>query len=332
MSEVLSQQEIDRLLSGYKSGRVKEEDLTELVKEHEVYEYDFRQPTRVSKDQLKTIRTLHETFSEIFGFYLASRLQTMASIELIGVDQLRYSEYVLSIPNPGCIYIFDILETRGRAVMEMTPEFVYTVVERLLGGLGSKPRGGRGITVIEQRLMKPIVDQALANLGTAWKPVHEMTFKFSGFESNPDFVQIAPASEIVIVISLAVKIGTDSFLINLCYPSFALEDVITHLNIQLFTSGIKRTDSSRGKNKIVNHLEQTAMEVRALLGKTNITLQELLHLEKGDVLLLDNKIDGDIPVYVKDRLKFYGRPGVVDGHVAIKIHRILNGNNHHKEK
>ncbi|MFZ0392056.1 MAG: flagellar motor switch protein FliM, partial [Calditrichia bacterium] len=161
MSEVLSQQEIDQLLSGINSGEIKEEQLGDYRKNREVYDYDFRRPNRVSKDQLKTIRTLHENFSEIFGFFLASKLQTMATIDLIAVDQLRYSEYVLSISNPSCIYIFEIAETDGKAVLELTPELVLVIVERLLGGSGVKAKNSRSITTIEQRMIRPLMSKAL---------------------------------------------------------------------------------------------------------------------------------------------------------------------------
>jgi len=324
VAEVLSQQEIDQLLSGINSGEIKEEQLGDLKKNHEVYEYDFRGPNRVSKDQLKTIRTLHENFSETFGFYLASKLQTMATIDLIAVDQLRYSEYVLSISNPSCIYIFDIEETEGKAVLELTPELVLVIVERLLGGSGVKLKSSRSITLIEQRMMKPLITQALNNLSTAWSPIQKLNFKLSGFENNPDFVQIAPASEIVIVVSFEIKIGEDVFLMNLCYPSFALEEVIAKLNIQYYTT--IQTNKNRGQTKkiITRHLKRTQLDVRALLGYTEITVRDLLGLEKGDVLVLDTLIDADLPIFVSDRLKFLGRPGIVDGNLALKITKLVD--------
>lgn len=324
MSEVLSQSEIDNLLTGIKSGELKNEELADSTKKKDIYEYDFRRPTRVSKDQLKTIRTLHESFTEIFGFYLASRLQTMATIELLAVDQLRYSEYVLSITNPGCIYIYDVMETEGRCVLEMNPELVYVIVERLLGGSGAKPSAPRSITTIEQRLMKPLIQQALLNLTKAWQPITELNFKLSGFESNPDFVQIAPASEIVIVISCEIRIGEDSFMFNICYPSFALEDVIAKLGQQYYSSVIKNKNRELTRKQISAHLENTPIEVRTLLGSTEITLNDLLNLEKGDVICLDTRIDEDLPVYVRDRMKFAGRPGIVEGNVALKITQLIN--------
>ena len=319
MSEVLSQQEIDRLLTGISSGEIKEENIAEVLESKEIYEYDFRRPTRVSKDQLKTIRNLHENFSELFGFYLASRLQTMTTIELIAVDQLRYSEYILSIANPCVVHIFDIEETDGSAVIEMTPDLVFMTVERLLGGSGGRPTTPRSITTIEQRIMQPLVKQALKILSTAWNPVCELNFNLSGFESNSDFVQIAPASEIVIVISFELKVGEETFMMNLCYPSFALEDVISRLNIQHFTTKVSNKEQDKSYGKLSHNLQKTKVDVRTILGESHLTVQELMSLEEGDVLFLDRQITDEIPIFIQDRLKFYGRPGTVDGRVAIKI-------------
>ncbi|GAB4337287.1 MAG: flagellar motor switch protein FliM [Calditrichia bacterium] len=319
MAEVLSQNEIDQLLSGISSGEIEEDQLTDFQKNREVLEYDFRRPNRVSKDQLKTIRTLHESFSEVFGFYLANKLQTMATIDLIAVDQLRYSEYVLSISNPSCIYIFSISNSEGRAVLELTPELVLVIVERLLGGSGVKVKTSRGITTIEQRMIKPLMEKALQNLASAWKPIEELEFSLTGFESNPDFVQIAPASEIVIVVSFEIKIGEDSFLMNLCYPSFALEEVIARLNVQYFSNVQSPKDKEKVKSVFSEHLNRTELEVRAILGKSEITVKDLLELQKGDVLVLDTPVDGELPVFVKGRHKLYGKPGVSDGNIAVKV-------------
>ncbi len=319
MSEVLSQQEIDRLLTGISSGEIKEENISEVLEHKEIYEYDFRRPTRVSKDQLKTIRNMHENFSELFGFYLASRLQTMTSIDLLAVDQLRYSEYVLSIANPCVVYIFDIEETEGRAVFELPPNLVFMIVERLLGGIGGKATQPRAITPIEQRLMQPVIREALKKLSDAWKPIQELTFNLYGFESNSDFVQIAPASEIVIVISFEVRVGEDTFLVNLCYPSFALEDVITKLNVQFYPGNLSNRNKRVSYDKLTAHLQKTDMEVKSILGRSQITVQELMKLEVGDVITTNRHVEEEIPIYIQNRLKYFGRPGIVDDKLAIKI-------------
>ena len=320
MAEVLSQSEIDNLLSGISTG-VPAESSDNQENEQEIVDYDFRRPNRVSKDQLRTLRTIHESFAESFGFYLASKLQTMVNINVISVDQLRYSEFVLSIVNPSCIYILEILESDGNAVFELNPQLVLLLVERLLGGNGAGVDEPRMITLIEQKMIHKIIERALIDLRQAWNPISELNFKPVGFESNPDFVQVAPASEIVLIISFEVKIGEFSNLMNICYPSFALEDVIAKLNMQYFSSMVQTKRNSRSYRTISKSLEKTPLPMDVRLGKTKITIRDLMDLECGDLIRLDKKIDEDLEVIIGNKPKFLAKPGVVDGRKAVYVNR-----------
>lgn len=320
MAEVLSQQEIDNLLNNMESGEINEKEILEKKEpQKEIYEYDFRRPNRVSKDQIRTLRTIHESFSEQFGFYLASKLQTMVSIDLISVDQLRYSEFILSISNPSCIYIFDIEGGDGSGVLELSPQLVLLIVERMLGGEGNPEEEPRVITYLEQNIVNPVVDRALEYLSTTWKVLHDLSFKRNSFESNPDFVQIAPASEIVLILTFEIKIGEVTHLMNICYPTFALEDVIQKLNTQLFSviqSGKKKKEY---KSKVQEHLTKTQLTVSVEMGSTEITIRDLINLQVGDILKTKTRIDDDIIVKVDERPKFYARPGLVEDKMAVKI-------------
>jgi flagellar motor switch protein FliM len=318
MAEVLSQSEIDNLLSGISStGDVESSEGAE--QEQEIIDYDFRRPNRVSKDQLRTLRTIHESFAESFGFFLASKLQTMVNINVISVDQLRYSEFVLSIANPSCIYILEILESDGNAVFELNPQLVLLLVERLLGGNGQVVDEPRMITLIEQKMIHKIIERALIDLRQAWNPISELNFKPVGFESNPDFVQVAPASEIVLIISFEVTIGEFSNLMNICYPSFALEDVIAKLNMQYFSSMVQTQRNTRSYQTISKSLEKTELSMDVELGTSRITIKDLLELKCGDVIRLKKKIDDPLHVKVGEKQKFLAEPGVKDGRKAVLI-------------
>jgi flagellar motor switch protein FliM len=322
--EAIRQQEDDQLVAESNQVNTEVETNSLLNSEKVIQNYDFRSPNRVSKDQLKSIRTLHENFSEIYAFFLASKLQTMTTVDIVEVNQLRYSEYMLSLKNPSCFHIFDILDTEGRGLLELSPELVMVIVDRILGGSGITIKVSRSITILEQKLISPLISQALSHLTTAWESVHQLNFKLTGFESNPDFVQIAPASEIIIVVSFEIKIEEDSFKINVCYPSFALEDVISKLSVQNQSMISSVKNSERSLQTISGHLNKTSLTVKALLGKTNINIHDLLHLQTGDVLLLNTMIESNLPIYVADRLKYHGRPGILDGNLALKITDILD--------
>jgi len=136
VAEILSQKEIDQLLSSV-STEEEERDESYGSEAKAANVYDFKHPNRVSKDQLRTLQTIHETFAKTFNAYLAVRLRTIVDINLISVDQLQYSEFILSISDPSCIYIFRVEELNGVAILEISPQLVLFIVDRLFGGKGT---------------------------------------------------------------------------------------------------------------------------------------------------------------------------------------------------
>jgi len=322
MAEILSQKEIDALLSSVSAeepGEVHEEAAEAEAKAANVY--DFKHPNRVSKDQLRTLQTIHETFAKTFNAYLAVRLRTIVDINLISVDQLQYSEFILSISDPSCIYIFRVEELNGVAILELSPNLVLYIVDRLFGGKGQTTEEARPITTIEQTVMKKIIEKAMENLSTAWQQVAPLTFILEGFESNPDVVQIAPPGETVITISLEIKIQDTSSLMNVCFPYLILEDIISKLNVQHFISMSKKETSEEQLVTIQERLRLTSLPIIAYLGRTEITVNDLLDLNVGDVIRLNKRVEDLLEISIGGNKKFFGRPGIKGKKKAIKIVR-----------
>ena len=325
MAEILSQKEIDALLSTVSAEEKEEvkgaEDVREEVEERIANVYDFKHPNRVSKDQLRTLQSIHEAFAKTFNAYLAVRLRTIVDINLISVDQLQYSEFILSISDPSCLYIFRIEELNGVGILEISPNLVLFIVDRLFGGKGGTAEEARVITSIEQIVMKKIVEKAMENLATAWQQVAPLTFILEGFESNPDVVQIAPPGETVITISLEIKIQDTSSLMNVCFPYLTLEDIISKLNVQHFVSMTKKEVSEKETETINERLKLSSLPVTSYLGKTSITLKDLLGLKVGDVVKLDKKVDDFLEIDIGGSKKFLGKPGISGKKKAVKIVR-----------
>ncbi len=326
MADVLSQQEIDSLLTGLNINERQAEGMSDPNARNDFLSYDFRRPNRISKNQVRTIHNVHEAFAENLGYYLVSKLQTQASISVTSVDQLFYSEYILSVSNPSCLYVFDIVGTDGSGILEVSPQLALSLVERMLGGQADQPRKPRTITPIEQAVMMNVVDHAIADLGNAWRSIAELSFVYNRMESEADFVQLAPSSEIVVVVSFDVTIGLNSYLMNLCFPTFALEDVIARLNRQSVTNGIANNNAERERENVkvmTQHLATQYVHVSADLGKSTISVRELLNLKPGDVIKLDTKVNQEIQVSIDGKRKLAGRPGTVDGKKALRITRSL---------
>lgn len=323
MPEILSQQEIDNLLSGIASGQIQQPEPLPAVEKptKEISVFDFRLPHRLSKNQVRTFQAVHESFAEAFGSYLVSRLQTNVTVNVTSVDQLFYSEFVLSIASPSCLYVFRIAESDALAIMEFSPQLVLAMVEHLLGGSTEGEKKARAITRIEQSIVKAIVQRALTDLERSWHTISELTFKLERYESEGDFVQIAPASEIVMVVSFEVLVGEQKYMMNLCFPTFALDDVLAKLNIQYF-GGIDNTKIvSEWSHQLARKLENTTISVTGILGRTAITVKDLLNLEPGDVLTTNIPVDGEVEVLIGNKKRLTGRPGISNGNVAVKVSR-----------
>ncbi len=327
MGDVLSQQEIDNLLSGMSAGTIQVEDmLSQQLGQREVATYDFRRPSRLSKNQIRTFQNVHESLAESFAYYLVQRLQSIVSISVTSVDQLFYSEFILSVSTPSCLYVFDIEGTDGSGILEISPQLAFTMVERLLGGGTDATKKARAISSIEQAVIRGIIERLLGDLTTAWRSIGDLRFSFSRFESEADFVQIAPGSEIVLVTSFDVNIGTNSYLMNLCFPTFALEDIIAGLSRRQLTAGIKSTQERVPENEqmVRKQISTTTLPVIAELGRAELTVRDIVELKEGDIIRLDTKIDQEIHMSIGGRKKLAVRPGVVDGKKAVKIIRKLH--------
>ena len=329
MPEILSQQEIDSLLSGIplEAQNPGVPDSNEIPASSDIITFDFRLPHRLSKNQLRTLQAIHESFGEVFGSYLISRLQATVGITVTSVDQLFYSEYVLSIPSPSCLYIFRIVESDAFALLELSPQLVLAMVSRLLGGSAELEKKSRLLTRIEQRIGKGIVQRALSDLQKSWKAIADLNFRLERYETEGDFAQIAPLSEIVLVVSLEITLGDQKYLMNLCLPTFALESVLSKINYQnVGALAVLKTDAEWSKI-LLRHVGHTNVELVGVLGTTVLTMRELLDLEPGDIIKTNLPEDVEAQIAIGNKTRLWGRPGVSKGRLALKITRSCSEKN-----
>jgi flagellar motor switch protein FliM len=241
MSEVLSQSEIDALL---KSGG---ESVPQVQVEDEVIPYDFRLPNRISKTQLRTLRNIHENFAESLSSFLVTKLQTVVNIKVNSIDQIYYSEYMLSVPNPACLYTFQIKHTDIKGILELNADLALTLVDRLLGGNGSSKKQSNNITLIEQKVLSVIVEKVMLDLKKTWQIIDNMDFVVDHFEPDIDFVQLTSPNESVLLISFEFSFGDESYLMNLCFATFAFDSILAKMSSQKLSSS--RPTKNQGKQQ-----------------------------------------------------------------------------------
>lgn len=324
MAEVLSQQEIDQLLNKVKSG---EEQPVNQGADKEAVLFDFRLPNRISKNQLRTIRNINENFAESFGSFLVSKLQSIININVTSIDQIYYSEYILSVSNPACLYTFEIRNTDIKGILELSLDLSLALVDKLLGGSGVGSKQSNIITPIEQKVIGVVVERVMIDLRKAWQIVDDLDFRVERFESDIDFAQITSQSESVLLISFEILIAEKSYMMNLCFATFAFDKILSKLSSQKFSSIRPAKNASTSTSEIIsNHLYKTFLPVTVEFGIAKISVQNLFDLEKGDIIKLDTAISDEHPVRVGTKTLFMGRAGVVNRHKAIKITRKVEQN------
>ncbi len=317
MAEVLSQQEIDALLSNMKTGG---EDAIKTDAEKEIVPFDFRLPNRISKVQMRTLQNLHENFAEGLSSFLMSKLQTIINVNLISIDQIYYSEYVLSVSNPAALFLFKIQGTDIRGIVELSPELALTLVDRLLGGPGENTKQAKAITTIEQKVLGDIVNRMLSELSKTWAAIGEYKFEIDRFEPDIDFAQITSQSESVLLITFEIFIGQQSYLMNIAFATYAFDAILAKLSSQnLSTIRPVKYLGTTAREIVTNQLKETKLNVSVELGKTKLTVQQIKEMKIGDIIMLDTKVGEESVIKVEGKEFFYGYPGVANNFKAIKV-------------
>jgi flagellar motor switch protein FliM len=323
MAKILSQDEIDALLSNV-SGEPEEDESGQQQKQ-KIALYDFKHPNLVSKEQMRLLETIHEGLCRNFGVFLSAQLRMIVEMNLLAIDQIMYSEFVMSIAPPSSIYVMNINKPSSQVVLEVNPQLSIFIVERLFGGKGNFVSEVRPISVIEQKVMRRVVDRITFELKKNWSPVASFDVDITRFESNPEFVQIVPSSEPVVVVSMEIKIHGNSTLMNICYPYMWISGIVSSPEVQEKILFGAKESSDEEKNIIKANIGQTKMIMKALLGRSHISIGEFLNLKMGDVIALNTRTDNLLPVYVKNRHVYDCTVGVRKKRYALQLKNILEG-------
>lgn len=327
MSDVLSQSEIDMLLSALTSGSIDADTLKQEETKKKVRVYDFRRPNKFSKDQIHTLQVIYENYARTLGTYLSAQLRTPVQLEVLSVEQTTYEEFIRSIPNPTILNVFSIFPLEGNAIMEINPKLGFAMIDRLLGGPGHAPEKTRALTEIEQTVMERIVQRMLDYLQEPWGSIIEIEPSLDRVETNPQFTQLVSPSEILIIISLETRMGDLLSMINICIPFLVLEPIIDKLNVHFYYASSSKQSSPENISAIKNRLENTYVTVKALLGRSVVTVKDLLELNVGDVIPLSSNINEDLEVVIGQKTKFLGKPGIFGNRYSIQVSRIVEEGN-----
>ena len=319
MGDILSQSEIDALLNALSSGDTNDIVIESSVSAKEAKNYNFARPSKFNKEQLRTLELIFDNFARMTSSFMTGYLRTTCSLEVANAEQLTYKEFNNSMVNPVILGMVDFSPLKGSILLELSSNIGYSIIDRVLGGVGVGLKKMRDFSEIEKILLERFVSQVITYFVEPWENVINLNPRLDKVETNSQFAQIYSPNEMIALVTLSLKIGSSEGLLNICLPHLVIEPIIERLNTKYWFSqgGLESTDSHR--EDIETQLEKTKVPVSVIVGKTRIMVSDFINLQVGDIIPLDSYMTSDLNVMVGNLLKFQGKPGISKGKNAIQI-------------
>ncbi len=322
---MLSQAEIDDLVNQLAVPEPGER-LPEMRK---VKSFDFRFNKRLDKfstNQLQTLRTLHDNFTRLLNNSLSVYLRTRVEATVVSIDQITYGDFISSIGIPSILSIFSMDPLPGSGMVQVDLNLVFSVIDRLLGGPGWYPQKLRDLTDIERTLMQRFMARMLNSYREAWNYLLTLSLKIEALDSNPQFIpRIIPLDQIVAFVTCELKVGDMSGVMNFCLPYQVLQQIGVQLSDFQWSPSIAagRGMTEEDIAQLARNVERAPVDVRVELGKTVVSLRDLIALQPGDLVMFDKAVTEPLTAMVNEREKFKVFPGVNRDKLAVRVSHIV---------
>lgn len=322
MGDVLSQNEIDNLLAALNSGDLDVEEIKDAG-EKQVKNYDFARPSKFSKEHLRTLEIIFEHYARLLSTHLPGYLRKNVQVDVMNSEAITYSEFSNALSNPVLLGIVNFSPLEGNIVIELAENVGFTIVDRMLGGEGSPLEKARDFTEIELIILERILNTCTNLLVEPWQSVAEISPRLERIETNNQFAQIISPSEMTAIVTMNIKIGGIEGLMNICIPFACVESVIDKLNTKYWYSTMQVKDDGIYREAIESIITRTKVPIRAILGKSVISVNDFMNMQLGDIIRLDTKIDEELQVYVGNINKFTALPGASSDTYAVRITSVI---------
>ncbi|MGL5972234.1 MAG: flagellar motor switch protein FliM [Oscillospiraceae bacterium] len=329
MAEVLSQSQIDALLSDISSGTI-DVDVDEKKKAKKVKEYDFKSPKKFTKENLKTISSLHESFARLTSSYISGLLRYYSEVTVLSIEEQRYYEYNNALADNVLIGVVDIIPEKenldsATVLIDITSSMGFLFIERLLGGAGVNFELDRDFTEIEIAILKNIFGRITTFLKDAWCTYLDVDASLRSLETNSRLMQVLMPDDTVLIIVMELKINGLKGNITVCIPAISLEDFITKFNDnqQLFGKKRSSTDNEYIKKGILSGLNKTELTISAVIDSVEIGLNDILGLKVNDVIPLTKNVNDNIEIMIDDKCWFEGKVGYKKNKKAVRIEKTV---------
>lgn len=324
MADVLSQNEIDALLAALSAGELTPDEVPKEEEKQKVKPYDFRSPQKFSKDHIRTLELIHDNYARIISNYLTAQVRSNVKVKLESVQQITYEEFIHSVPNPTVLTIFKMPPLSGSVLFEINPQFVFEIIDLLLGGSGTGKYKAREFTDIDKNIIKVVNAGLISNLKLAWEDVMSVETEVEGIETNPALNQTLAPNDPVALITFSVEMGKSNTFINICIPYLSIEKVLDKLVVQYWFQDSDEDVVNESREKLRKRLNIVEMQLSAVLGTARLTVEEFLNLNIGDVITLDENTKSPIKMMVEDKVYCYGKPGIIGKNMGVEILDIIS--------
>lgn len=323
MSNILSQEEVDLLLRGISGGQIETEVKEEDRDPSEVSNYDLASQDRIIRGRMPTLEMTSEKFARMFRTTLSSTLRKVVNVTAISTDMVKFGEFFKTLPLPTSLHLFKMEPLRGGAIIVLESKIIFTLVEIMFGGVGKSlfKIEGREFTAIENNLIKRLVVSALSDLEKAWKTLIDLTITYQRSEINPQFMQIVSPTDVVIVVNFQIEMEYTSGIMSLCIPYASLEPIREKLQAG-YQSEEMEIDMAWAQ-RFKDCLMLSKVDVVIQLGQTKISGKDILNLQKGDVIRLDQYAEDGSRILVEGVLKFTGYPCIYKGNQAVQVSQVI---------
>lgn len=322
MGDVLSQSEIDNLLAALSSGELDADEFKDTG-EKQVKNYDFHRPSKFSKEHLRTLDIIFEHYGRLLSTHLPAYLRKNVQIEVINSEAVVYQEFTNALSNPVLLGIIDFSPLEGNIIIELAENVGYAIVDRMLGGGGIPLDKSRDFSEIELVIIERIMTVMTNLLVEPWTNVVELQPRLVRIETNSQFAQIISPSDMASIITLNIRIGNVEGMMNVCLPYACLEDIIDKLNTKYWYSTMKVKGDEDYQDIIEVAIAKARIPIRAVLGRSSISLNDFINMQKGDIIKLDSKVNDELNVFVGNMKKFTALPGSSSNSYAVKVSTII---------
>ena len=322
MGEVLSQSEIDNLLAALSSGELNVDQMSE-GSDKQVKDYDFSRPVKFSKEHLRTLEIIYEHYGRLISSNLPIYLRKNIQVAVANSETVTFSEFTNSLSNPVILGIVDFRPLSGNIIIELSANLGYAMIDRMLGGPGVPMEKLRDFSTIEMTILQKIMVVCMDLMREPWKNVIEIDPVMERIETNAQFAQVIAPSDMIAIVSLSVKIGDVEGFMNVCLPFFTLEDVMDKLNTKYWFSTMQKDDKVDYEEHIESLIKRIDVPVKAVLGKSLVSVNDFLNLQVGDIIRLDARVDSEMEVFVGNIKKFTALPGSNRDQYAVRVASVI---------